>query len=150
MTEEKQNIEEKKESAGKKSEQIAPNRKATVRGVSLPISTRHSIAICRFIGGKTLSQAISMLQDVIKFKKAVPMRGELPHRKGMCSGRYPVNASKQFVKLLKSLNANASNLSVDATSMIIHAKADLASRGRSSRKAKHFKRTNILIELKQK
>jgi len=35
-------------------------------------------------------------------KKAVPMKGEIPHRKGIGTGRYPVKASAFFIKLLKN------------------------------------------------
>jgi len=67
----------------------------------LPLSTKHCIAICRFIRGKKIDVAMSLLEDVLKMKKAVPMRGEIPHRKGkrMERGRYPIKAAKYFVKL---------------------------------------------------
>ena len=65
------------------------------------------MAICKFIKGKTIEDAQNYLADVIRVKKAIPMRGEIPHRKGkMMSGRFPVNASKYFVTLLKSLTGN--------------------------------------------
>ncbi len=37
------------------------------------------------------------------------MKGEIPHRKGkgMMSGRFPRKAAQNFIKLLKSLSANA-------------------------------------------
>lgn len=145
-------VEKKKEQSNQSKKEIVANTKKRiiVRGKDSPISTKHAIAICRFIKNKTANKAISMLQEVVSFKKAVPMTGELPHRKGMCSGRYPINASRQFIKLLKNLNANASNLGVDPSQLIINAKANLASRKRFSRKAQHFKRTDVFIELKQK
>lgn len=155
MTEQKiedKKAEEKKEQSNQAKKDIAAgvNKSVIARGKDSPISTKHAIAICRFIRNKTADEAISMLQEVVSLKKAVPMTGELPHRKGMCSGRYPINASRQFIKLLKNLNANASNLGVDSSQLIIHAKANLASRRRFSRRAQHFKRTDVFIELKQK
>jgi ribosomal protein L22 len=147
MTEQEQlKQDEKKEEEQK---QIL-HRNITVTGKDLPISTKHSIAICRFIRNRKVDDAVSILQDVSNLKKAVPMKGELPHRKGMDSGRYPKNASKAFIRLLKNLKANASNLGVDASSLVIHAKSNLASRRRFSRRAQNFKRTDVFIELKQK
>jgi len=145
MAEEKQNKENKKEE--NKVVQTA-KKKATAYGKDLPISTKHSIAICNMIRKKKTSEAIAMLEEVTKLKRAVPMTGELPHRKGMCSGRYPINASKGFIKLLKSLNANALSLGVDTSSALIYARINLPSRRRSSKKAKFFKRTDVLLELK--
>ena len=149
MAEEKQNIEQKKEVVVKSAEKTE-KKKIFARGKDSPISSKHSIAICRMIKNKKPNEAIKMLEEVIAYKRAVPMTGELPHRKGMCSGRYPINASKEFIKMLKNLNANTSNSGVDSSELIIHASSNLPSRRRSSRKARHFKRTDVLIELKQK
>ncbi len=150
MTEQEQPQHEKKEEKKEENQKPVLHRSITVAGKDLPISTKHAIAICRFIRNRKADNAISILQDVSNLKKAVPMKGELPHRKGMDSGRYPKNASKVFVRLLKNLKANASNLGVDASSLVIHAKSNLASRRRFSRKAQNFKRTDVFIELKQK
>ena len=61
--------------------------------------------ICNFIRGKKIDSAISDLELVIKKKKAVPFKGEIPHRRdlGVMSGRYPINASKIFIQILKGL-----------------------------------------------
>ena len=82
---------------------------AVVMAENIPISTKDSSAICRFIRGKKIEDAIKDLEAVLKFKKIVPMTGEIPHRKGkgMMSGRYPKKASENFIKLLKSLKANS-------------------------------------------
>lgn len=145
--------EEKTEQKAEKAQEIKvldTGKRIIVRGADLPISTKHSIAICKMIKNKTLNQAIPMLQQVIEYKRAVPMEGdEIPHRKGMGSGRYPQNATAQFIRLLKNLRANASNAGVDPSQMKINAKSDVAARRRYSRKAKHFKRTHVLIELKK-
>ncbi|MEK6908540.1 MAG: hypothetical protein AABX23_00625 [Nanoarchaeota archaeon] len=77
---------------------------AIVRNASVHISKRHGIYICSFIKGKHIDKAISDLEDVIILKRAVPFKGEIPHRKGdMMSGRYPVAASKIFIPMLKNL-----------------------------------------------
>ncbi len=82
----------------------------SVRIEDASLSTKVSIAICKFIVGKKIENAIKDLEDVTKLKKAVPMKGEYAHREGkMMSGAYPVRASKEFIILLKSLKANANN-----------------------------------------
>lgn len=130
-----------------------------VRGLDLPVSTKHAIAICNFIKGKNPSKAIALLENVIKRKIAVPMKGEIPHRKNMpkgkVAGRYPYNASKEFIKLIKNLIANASIKGINVEDLVICiAKADKASRPyRSTRMAygrKRFKRSHILLEAKLK
>lgn len=76
---------------------------AIVRNESVHISKRHGMYICSFIKGKTIDSAIKELEEVIILKRAVPFKGEIPHRKGMMSGRYPVAASKIFIPMLKNL-----------------------------------------------
>jgi large subunit ribosomal protein L22 len=100
----------KAEEKAKKDKKPEKPRKteAVVNAKSLPISTLDAIAICRFIKGKKIGVAVKELEEVSKLKRAVPMKGELPHRKGkIMSGRYPQKAAEQFIKLLKSLQANA-------------------------------------------
>ncbi|MCX8194193.1 MAG: 50S ribosomal protein L22 [Candidatus Pacearchaeota archaeon] len=155
--EEKQKIKiEEKEEANKKEVKTM-----IVRGLDLPVSTKHAIAVCRFIKGKNPYEAIALLEKVIKKKIAVPMKGEIPHRKNMpkgkVAGRYPSKASKEFVKLIKNLIANASTKGINAEDIVISvAKADKASRPyRPTRIAygrKRFKRSHVLLEatLKEK
>lgn len=133
----------------KKIEQKVKKTEASVNGVDLPISTKDSVAICRFIKGKKIDRAIFDLEQVLLYKKAIPMKGEIPHRKGkgMMSGRYPKNATICFIKLLKSLLANANELE---DPIITEAIANLASRpfGRFGRIRK--KRSHIKIIMKEK
>ncbi len=82
--------------------------KAVANAKNLHMSTKTASAICKFIKGKPLSVALKDLEEVANLKKAVPMKGEIPHRKGnIMSGRYPVKAANQFIMLLKNLIANA-------------------------------------------
>ncbi len=80
---------------------------AIARGVSIRASKRHCMYICNFIKGKNTDQAIMELEQVVKMKRAIPYKGEVPHRRGaMMSGRYPVNAAKIFITMLKALKGN--------------------------------------------
>jgi len=125
---------------------------ATVNAKFLPISKKHSIAICRAIKGKTAKEAIEMLEKVAKKKKAIKFTGEIPHRKGegMMSGRYPVNASKVFMKLIKGLVANANVKGIDAEKSTISAKADDAGKHmRAGRKRRKFKRCHVTLQMRE-
>jgi len=141
--------EEKKKPIQKKP--IIKKNEVVVNGISLPISTKYSVAICKFIKGKKIDRAIEDLEQVIAKKKAVPMKGEIPHRKGkkMMSGRFPKKASENFIKLLRSLQANANNHNVDEP-IVAEAVANLASRpfGRFGRIRK--KRTHVKIVAREK
>ena len=120
-----------------------------VNETSIPISTKHSIAICKFIKGKKIEDAIRDLEQVILKKKAVPMKGEIPHRKGMMSGRYPKKAAEHFIKILKRLAANATVNGLENT-IITEAIANFGSRpyGKFGRVRK--KRTHLKIIAKEK
>lgn len=100
--------EDKKVEAKKQVQKIKKDE-AVVNGVGLPISTLDSVFISKFIKGKTIDKAIADLEEVLKFRRAIPMTGEIPHRKGkgMMSGRYPIKPITYFIKMLKSLKANA-------------------------------------------
>lgn len=123
--------------------------KVFVRGVSLPISTKYSAAICRFIKGKRVADAISDLNQVLEKKKAVPMKGEIPHRKGkgMMSGRYPKKATEYFIRLLKSLSTDSNGLD---DPVIVEAIANLASRPYGRFGSIKRKRTHVKIIAKEK
>ncbi|MDM7918389.1 MAG: hypothetical protein QUS12_04400, partial [Methanosarcina sp.] len=84
-------VEEKKDS--KKPESKPKKTEAVVRATNLPVSTKKAMEICRFIKGKKLGNAVRDLEEVLKLRKAVPMRGEYAHRKGkgMSGGKYPVS-----------------------------------------------------------
>ena len=139
-------VEEKKEEVKEKKTSKKKKSFAFARGKDLGISQKHSMAICRMIKGKRIQDAIKELELVLKMKKAVPMKGEIPHRKGpgMMSGRYPQNASKEFINLLKGLDANARVLEINDP-IISLAKADQASRPNRRFGSRRFKRTHVLI-----
>ena len=134
----------------KKIEKSKPKKiEAIVNGRNLGISTKHSIAICDFIRNKRADEAIRLLEEVSRIKRAVPMKGEIPHRKGkgMMSGRYPVNASKEFIKLLKQLIANAIVNGIELEKAVIWCKANRAPRPMRRFGRFKFKRSHISLKL---
>jgi len=116
------------------------------------------VAICKFIVGKPIEKAIKDLEKVSHLKKAVPMKGEIAHRKGqIMSGRFPVRASKEFIILLKSLagNANQNNIDEPIISEAIANKGTTVygRMGRTQKKKTHLKiicMEKRLIKEKQK
>jgi len=157
LSEQKSGLSEKKlenvkaNKKGKK-EKIEDNRPkkidAVVNGRNLPISTKYSVAICNYIRGKNIDKAIFMLEEVEKFKKPVPMKGEIPHRKGkIMSGRYPIKAVREFIKVLKSLKANAIVNELEIEKYVLFCKANIAPRPYKRFGRARFKRTHVTLKL---
>ena len=141
----------------KKAEPKVKKTESMVYGRNLPISLKHSMGIGKFIKYKKISEAIKNLEKVLKKKLAVPFTGEIPHRKrghmltkSMPSGRYPEKASKEFIRLLKSLSANSNANGMDLEKTII---SEVVLNKASSQKHRfgntEFKRTHVLISSKE-
>lgn len=96
---------------------------AKVSGRNLSISTKHAVVISNYIRGKKLSWAKKKLAEVLEYKTAVPFtvhNKKIGHRKGhVSSGRYPINATKEVIALLNSVEANAQNKGLDTESLVI-------------------------------
>jgi len=122
---------------------------AVINAKDLPISTKHSIALCNFIRNKDIEESIKKL-DMVKNKRLpLPMRGEIPHKKGkgIMSARYPLNATEQFIKLLKSLMLNAIANELELEKYRIECYANVASRPYKRHGSGRFKRTHVTIKL---
>jgi large subunit ribosomal protein L22 len=134
----------------KKDQQIIKKELAVAKSNNLHLSTKQCKYICSFIKNKQIDKAIADLELVINYKKPVPFKGEIPHRKGkIMSGRYPIKASKLIIKTLKSLRGNilVNNLSLEKTIIYI-ASANLAARPMRSKNTQG-KRTNIILKAKE-
>lgn len=125
--------------------------KAVARGDSLHISKRHGMYICSFIRGKSIDSAIENLGKVILLKKAVPFKGEIPHRKGkgMMSGRYPVSAAKIFIPMLKSLKGNAVVNGLDLSKTIISSASTHLAPRPARRGGEYGKRAHVILEARE-
>ena len=91
---------------------------AVVNADNSRVSLKYAIEICRFIKSKRIGDAIRDLELVSQKRKVVPMRGEYAHQKGdgklaSGAGKFPVNASKAFIVLLKSLSGNSTANDMD-------------------------------------
>jgi len=134
----------------KNSKENKPKKtEAIVNARNLPISTKHSVAICNMIRNKEIDKAISLLEQAELKKIPVPMRGEIPHKKGIMSGRYPIGALGHFIKSLKVLKANALVNELELEKYKIFCKANLASRPYRRFGKGKFKRTHLTLKLIQ-
>ena len=92
---------------------------------SLKISPKHSVEICNAIRGMEVSKAKTYLEDVMEMKKSVPFKRHnkgVGHRKGQegwASGRYPVKAAEQILKVLENAEANAEYKGMDVENLKI-------------------------------
>ena len=149
----KEKTEEKKKEQAKETPKITkkPKTEAVVNSFNAHLSTKTSGAVCRFIVGKTIDQAVSDLREVARGKKVVPMRGEIPHRKGkgIMAGRYPKNAAEHFITLLKTLSGNAQVNNLEEP-VIVEAFANIGQRPYGRFGAVRRKRSHIKIIVKNK
>lgn len=149
----KEKVEDKKDSKSqdkkvdKKIKNLIKKTDATVNGRDLHIGRKHAVAICNFIRNKNIDDAIMILSDVLKFKRAIPMRGEIPHRKGMMSGRYPIKGTGIYLKLLSSLKSNAIANDLELEKFKLFAMANVAARPHKRFGSGRFKRTHVVLKL---
>ena len=128
--------------------------KAKVNAIS--ISTKHCIEICSYIRKKNMQKAKELLKLAIEKKRPIPFKkftGDVGHRKGnLASGRFPVKACTEILKLLETVEANAQFKGLNTSGLIIsHICANKASTpwryGRHIRRK--GKRTNIEVVVKE-
>lgn len=133
-----------------------PDHMARVLGKDLGISTKKSIEVCSFLVNKTTKQAKVILENVVAKKQAIPFKRfntELAHRPNIGPGRYPINVSKEILRLIKEVEANAQQKGLDTNSLVLkNMVANRASRpwhfGRQRRTK--MKRTHIEIVVLEK
>lgn len=123
---------------------------ALVNGRDLHMSAKDSGHICDMIRGKNIDKAIELIEGVIKMKIPVKMNNrEVGHKhgKGIMGGRYPVDASKEFLHLLKQLRATAIYNELDLEKVSISScYANIASKP-FKRGGARFKRAHVMIKL---
>jgi ribosomal protein L22 len=140
--------EKKSETKKEKIKSTGPKKtEAVVNGRNLSVGLKHSIALSGFIRGKNIDSAIEMLEQVVIMKRAVPMKGEIPHRRGMMSGRYPVKGAGIFLKLLKSLKSNAIHNEMEIEKYKLFCVPNVAPRPYKRFGQGRFKRSHVTIKL---
>ena len=120
------------------SQKISGDTIAKAKANELNMSPKHSIEIATFIRHQRVNDAITYLKDVIGLKKAIPFRRfnrNVAHKRGLPgswdAGRYPVKASREYIRVLESVKKNAEYIGLDADNLeIIHVSAN---RGRAQK-----------------
>lgn len=128
---------------------------AVARALNLPVSTKHCIEICRNLRYKNTSEAKKFLEEVVALKRAVPYKRfihNIPHKKGMSSGRFPQKAAKEVLKLLSAVEANAQVKGLNTSELkITKLLANIASIPHSGgRQRTGTKRTHLEVEVKER
>jgi large subunit ribosomal protein L22 len=88
-------------------------------GREIRISPKAAREICNELRGLRLEAAKTYLEEVIAMRQAVPYRRhdkKVGHRKGLHkadTGRYPVKASKQILRVLQNAENNADYKGLD-------------------------------------
>lgn len=126
---------------------------AIIHGLSLPIALKTSVEICNLLRHKETKKAKSILERVMKKQQPIPFkiyRKSNAHRPGkIAEGRYPLKASKEFLQLVKSVEANAHHIGLTGNLVISEIKADRGPQqfhyGRQ-RRIRH-KRTHVTIKV---
>ena len=120
------------------SQKVKGDTVAKAKANELNMSPKQSIEIATFIRHQRVNDAIAYLNEVVKLKKAIPFRRfnrNVAHKRGLPgnwdAGRYPVKASKAYIRILESAKKNAEYLGLDTENLeIIHASAN---RGRAQK-----------------
>lgn len=127
---------------------------ARAAGISLPVSYKQAREICAFIRNRLVDDAKAMLSNVIDMKMPVPYKrfnANIPHRAGMMAGRYPRNASREILKLIKLAEAGANSKGLAGNLCIIHICTHKApAHPRAGRTAGEAKRSHIEVVLEAK
>ena len=117
-------------------------------GVSLPISFKEAREICHFLKNRPTEIAKKILNSVLEKKQAIPYKRfnmNVPHKPGMAAGRYPRSSSKEILKLIESVEANANSKGINSP-FIIHMNSHRAPESpRSGRSPGATKRAHVEI-----
>ncbi len=122
--------------------------------LSIPVSTKHAVEVCRSVRGLPIEKAKSVLSDAIALKKPIPFKRykrNIGHRRGIASGRYPVKTCKAVLELIESASKNAQFKGLGANLFVKHIRAIKGpSARRYGRRNRSAKRTHVEVVLEEK
>jgi large subunit ribosomal protein L22 len=136
-------------------------RFAMAHGSALHISAKDAREVALSIRGESVARAEVILGGVIAKTKPIKFtrhNTEVGHKPGIGSGRFPVNAAKDFLLLLKNAKSNASAKGLDESRLyVVTACANRSiykrpggARVFSKGPSNHSRRANIEIVLEEK
>jgi ribosomal protein L22 len=125
----------------------------TAKGDSLHISPKEAGHTCDMIRNRNVDIAIKWLEEVIAQKRVLKMNNrEVPHQhgKGVMAGRFPVNTSQEFIRMLKNLRASALYHEMELEkAKLTECYANVASKP-YKRGGARAKRTHVFLKLEMK
>jgi large subunit ribosomal protein L22 len=133
-----------------------PNSMVRAVGRDLSISPKHAIEICKYIKGRNVNRAVTILTEVIDKTRPIPFTRFIQgvgHKRGQLgSGKYPVKASQAILSILQSAIANAKFKGLAESSLVVE--SIQAQRGSSPLRfgrirGRSAKRTHIEVVLKE-
>lgn len=134
--------------------QLGTEHMASAKGLNLSISTKQSVEISYHLRYRDTSFAKQFLEEVVKLKKAVPFRRftrDIGHKPGISAGRFPQKAASEFLKLIKSVEANAQAKGLNTSNLkiikLLANKASVPLTGGRNRRG--TKRTHLEIQVKE-
>lgn len=133
---------------------IEKERMGYAAGISMGISPKIAIEITGMLRGLSVEKAKETLSSVIAMKRPVPYRrfnADVGHKKGIGPGRYPVKASSEILRLLKSAESNAVDKGLNPAGMLVsHISANRAPQqwkfGRKRRRKAKSAHVYIVLE----
>lgn len=132
------------------------NEEVIANAFNLDISTKYSVEIANNIRGKTTERAKKILQDAIDMK--IPIRitrfkeGAGHKRGNFASGKYPINASKEILSVIKQAESNVrdkggSTQNLVISGIIVNKAANTPRYGRQ--RGIRAKKTHLEIKVKE-
>lgn len=108
---------------------------ARAKANELGCSPKHAVEIAHLVRNMMADDAVTYLEQVIELKRAVPFhrfKRNVSHQKslngkthGTASGRYPVKAAAEYIRLIRSAQKNAEYAGLAPEKMqIIHSSAN--------------------------
>lgn len=133
----------------------ADENMAVASGRNLNVSMKQAIEICKYVRGRSLTQAKTLLGQAIELKKPVPFTrftNGLGHKPGMAAGRYHPKACSEILKVIESAEANAKNKGMNIVDMkLLHIAAQTAAKQRhyGRKRSAVFKAAHIEVVLQE-
>lgn len=133
-----------------------PPREHTARAIArnVHISWKHGIELSNALRFHSTAYAKKFLQEVVELKRPVAFTRywrDVGHKPGMAAGRYPQKAAREFLRLVKTVEANAqvkglNTASLKIIKLITNRAPKAPSAGRKRHTAKH---SHIEIEVQE-
>src|SRR3989338_4594011 len=95
---------------------------ASAKSFNLPISSRQSTEIGRFLRYRSVEFATRTLQEVVALRTPVPNRRhvyDLGHKPGIGPGRFPQKAAREFLRVILGAQKNAQFKGLNTASLKI-------------------------------